>query len=634
MNTIFDEEEFQTEKRVNITSLLISSLFLLLAVSINILDIRDFKDSSSVSNYFGIGFYFLYHAVLFFLLRKHLYHSIIKYFTILVAITTVTIILYGYHFGIDWIHTARADTVAAYFFAIILAGYYRHPRLAFYSSIIVSIQYSWLYLNAALSGTRIYLQTETFRENILTWDTLAVYLILFVSSGILMSLNTRRQRILLTKLCYSYSRADFLENFDNLTKLPNSLNFIEELNSQIDKAVGRKQIFAIMCLGIDKFRSIKHLYGKSNCDLLLQMTSNRLSAAFREDDFIARFRGDKFLLLFADIKHDYNVLEIIRKTEKVFEKPFTVGTNEIVLTTGTGICTYPADGSSSEEIIKNAEAAMYSAKKLGKGKFMLFNKSGQETLDLNLKIEKELESAVKRKEFSLVYQPKTDVNGSIKGLECLLRWNNSELGIINPDVFIPIAEQSGLIVDIGYEVLRMCAKQIRQWRKNGLPKTPVTVNVSAVQFGEPDFVETLRIILDEYEIEEGWLGIEITETGIMENEADCVTKLTELHESGLSISIDDFGKGYSSLSRLGTYPLDTLKIDKSFIDAIPESDTSSCLVRSIIDIGQNLDYKVVAEGVEQKKQIDFLQVNGCSCFQGFYYYKPMPADEVEKLITK
>jgi diguanylate cyclase (GGDEF)-like protein len=642
------QEEIYAEKRINLVSLVLLGIFLLCALLLPLITRTALSNPNELSNLTGCLFLLVYHCILFVLLKRKFYHWILKYLTIFFSLSMVTIILYGYHFGTDFVHAARTVTVGLYFIVIILSGLYQHPKVSLFAGLLACLEYSLLFLGALHDGLRIEFVMETFQSNTLSWDILVVNCIFFLVAGILLFLISERQRAMMRTLQdsslklhkereehrLSEQKAVFLENFDELTGLPNFKQFKQMLGGQIRKSEERSQIFALICLNLDAFSSVNLLHGTEIGDQVLHTVGERLKAGFREGDFVSRFMGDKFLVFCGDLKSNYNISDLIRKARASLNAPIYIDGARIKLSASAGLCTYPNDAHTAGELIKKAESAMYDARRAGKNNFLLFNRDNQKELEERIVMERELHDALAKNEFSLVYQPKVDVSGSIAGLEALLRWKNPLLGQVSPAAFIPIAELSGAIVPIGYAVLRNCCLQIREWMQQGIRPFRTTVNVSPYQFARKDIIEKIRAIINETGIDPIWLGIEITESGIMIDEDNSIRKLNALKEMGLSISLDDFDKGYSSLSRLGTYPLDTLKIDKSFIDDLPESSVSTCIVRSIIDLAHNLNYNVVAEGVETQAQVEFLQNNGCARFQGYYYYKPMTAGELEPLFAR
>jgi EAL domain-containing protein (putative c-di-GMP-specific phosphodiesterase class I) len=297
-----------------------------------------------------------------------------------------------------------------------------------------------------------------------------------------------------------------------------------------------------------------------------------------------------------------------------------------------GICFYPDDGNNSGLLIKNSETAMYNARNRHLTSYSLFDEKLNSEMLSRLKIEKEMQDALSLKEFCVYYQPKVDVTQKIIGMEALVRWQSPVRGLIPPGVFIPIAEMNGMILQIGENVLYESCVQNRKWQEKGITPIPVAVNISPFEFNQGNVVSNIKAVLKDTGIDPRWLEIEITESGIMENEQDSIEKLSEIHNMNISISIDDFGTGYSSLSKLKDYPVDKLKIDKSFVDNLPESSKSVILVTSMIGLAHNLGFKVVTEGVETKTQFDYLCETGSDQFQGYYFSRPVDAEKFGNLI--
>ncbi len=423
--------------------------------------------------------------------------------------------------------------------------------------------------------------------------------------------------------------------FDSLTELPNKRMFLSTLKTEIIKSHRKKNnVFAVMCIGIDRFKHINDMHGTTMGDRLLKSTAERLSSTFRGDDLVSRFDGDKFMILLSEMDGPASILDIVRKTSDSFSSPFLIDEMSFKITICLGVCLYPNDGETAEQLITNSETAMYTAKELGKNSYHLFDADLNRDLLNRLKLEKELADAIIKKEFEMYYQPKVSFDGTIIGMESLIRWNSSTRGYISPAEFIDLAEKTGLIIDIGAIVLRQSCRQNREWQEKGLPPVRVSVNLSPYQFRQTTIVETIRAILEETGLSPEWLELEITESGIMENEEDTILKLNKLHALGVTISIDDFGTGYSSLGKLKDYPVDTLKIDKLFVDEIPHNSKSLMLVTTIIDLAHNLGFKVVAEGIEKREQLDFLEVHNCDFYQGYYFSKPISAEEFFGMLSK
>jgi diguanylate cyclase (GGDEF)-like protein/PAS domain S-box-containing protein len=430
-------------------------------------------------------------------------------------------------------------------------------------------------------------------------------------------------------------QAMFFSMYDQLTELPNKEMFLNRLRMEIVKTQRRNKdtIFAVLCLGIDKFKNINDIHGPKAGDRILKIIAAKLKKSFRHDDIVSRFDGDKFMVLFTDISSTDEVINVVDKTLKVFVEYLDEDNNKIKLSSSIGVSIFPNDGTEADTLVKNSESAMYMAKQQGPGSYKLFDHQMHAAIINNIKLESELLSALYHDEFIAYYQPKYVKDCTINGMECLIRWKSPHRGLVPPFEFIPVAEKNGLIVDIGYYILRKACQETKAWQQKGYKPLRVAVNLSPFQFSQPDLVDNIEKILVETGLDPAWLEMEITESGIMQNESESIMRLGEINKLGIKISIDDFGTGYSSLSKLKTYPIDSLKIDKSFIDDIPGDSVSQDIVISIIELAHNLGYTVVAEGVEKKEQLDFLIQYNCDEFQGYYFSKPIPPDEFEKIIT-
>ncbi len=430
-----------------------------------------------------------------------------------------------------------------------------------------------------------------------------------------------------------------LTYFDQLTRLPNKDMFRTSVQREIMKAEMKKKgnLFAVICVGINKFKNINNLYGTDIGDLILIEAAERLQVTIYDKDTVSRFDGDKFLILFSEIASRDDAGDLVRKVGTVFSTPFNINGEELLITSSMGVCFYPRDGETPEVLIKNSEAAMFNAKDQGIST-LFFDAELNSKVLFHFQLENELQRAIINQEFVVHYQPLVRVekggNGdyvfNIGGMESLIRWNSPTRGLVPPMQFIPLAEKNGMIVDIGYGVLKKSCEQLKEWEKKGYGPVRVSVNLSPFQFSQPDLVFNIERISVETGLDPRWLELEITESGIMQNEEKNISKLAQLREKGFSIAIDDFGTGYSSLSKLQDYPVDTLKIDKSFIDNIAKNEKTSAIIKYIINLARDLGFDVIAEGVETKEQLDILMSHGCNHIQGYYYSKPLPSEEFEK----
>jgi diguanylate cyclase (GGDEF)-like protein len=392
----------------------------------------------------------------------------------------------------------------------------------------------------------------------------------------------------------------------------------------------------VLCLGIDRLTNINTMYGRNAGDGILVEIANVLKTTFRENALVSRFEGDKFAIYFSKMKQQEDFIRgIVRKaSEAISDHPFIIDGQAISVTASIGVSIYPNDSEDPEEIVKNSEAAMYIAKDQGENTFSLFDTRMYSDMLARIQLERELQEAIEKCQFYVYYQPKVDGNGKIMGMESLIRWDSPQRGMVWPADFIPVIEKNGMIHDIGAIVLRKSLDQARKLKEKGLSDLMIAVNLSPIQFSHPDIIRLIEESIIQSGYDPYWLELEITESSIMKEERDSIHKLRELHDMGISIAIDDFGTGYSSLSKLKDYPIDTLKIDKTFVESLPLNRKSAALASTIIDLGHNLNFKVVAEGVETREQVDFLIQQGCDFFQGNYFSKPLSYDDLEIRIKK
>lgn len=437
-----------------------------------------------------------------------------------------------------------------------------------------------------------------------------------------------------TKHIQAEQRARYFEYHDQLTGLPNQLMFSEKIIEEIHRSEARQRPFAIMCLGINSFKDINGQFGTAFGDLVLKHIGSRLKSNFRGDDFVSRMMGDKFLILFSDMKSENDVIAIVQKTMNSFEVPFWIDNREVQISASVGISIFPHDGTEKEELIKNSESALFQCKEDRERTYTLFNKIQNDDLIKRIQIEKEIFHAIEKKAFTVYFQPKVNTDGRVVGAEALIRWFHGERGMVSPGQFIPISERNRSIIEIGKIVMEKTFQQIRNWDREQIEPIEISINVSPLQFSDPNFLHHIDRLQETYNINPRFIEFEVTETGIMENEKKSLSIMQALIERGFSISIDDFGTGYSSLNKLKDYPLSALKIDKSFIDSVPYDESSCNIVKTIIDLAHTLKYKVIAEGVEHEGQFDFLSSYGCDLIQGYFFHKPMPSTQFEKLIKK
>ena len=426
---------------------------------------------------------------------------------------------------------------------------------------------------------------------------------------------------------------EFLAHYDSLTNLPNRRLFEDRVRQGLASSRRKNKKAALLFLDIDRFKAINDSLGHLSGDQLLQSVAERLKSCVRETDTVCRQGGDEFLIILPEINKPDDAAVVAGKIVTAMSEAHFVEDYHLIVTFSIGISMFPEDGVDSQTLVKNADAAMYHAKEKGRNNFQFF------TADMNaesmerLEIEADLRMAIQRNEFSLFYQPQIDSrSGSIIGVEALIRWNHPQKGYIPPTKFIPVAEECGLIYQIGEWVLKTACRQNKAWQDADMLRVPIAVNLSALQFHKREIKDTILEALHQSGLESGYLEIEVTEGTAMREISTTVRLLNEFKEMGLLISIDDFGTGYSSLSYLKRFPIDKLKVDQSFVRDIGRDVDDAAIVQTVIGIGHSLRLKVIAEGVETLEQLTFLRNNGCDEIQGYYFSKPLPAAEFEVFV--
>jgi diguanylate cyclase (GGDEF)-like protein/PAS domain S-box-containing protein len=424
-----------------------------------------------------------------------------------------------------------------------------------------------------------------------------------------------------------------LAQHDFLTDLPNRMLFSDRVANAIALARRHGKQRAVLFLDLDRFKHINDSLGHPIGDKLLQSVAQRLVACVRGSDTVSRQGGDEFVVLLSEIEHAEDAALSAEKMLLALSAPHSIAEKELHITASIGISIYPDDGRDAETLIRCADTAMYHAKDKGRNNYQFF------TEDMNVRaverqfLEGSLRRALKRREFVLHYQPKINLEtGAITGVEALIRWRHPERGLIPPAMFVPIAEDCGLIVPIGRWVLREACRQTQSWIDAGLPPMPVAVNISAVEFQSKDFLEGVRVILKETRLNPRYLELELTESVLMQDAEATASALIALKAIGVRLAIDDFGTGYSSLSYLRQFPIDTLKIDQSFVREITAGSLDDTIVSAVISMGKTLKQRVVAEGVETGEQLAFLQRLHCGEGQGFHFSRPVSAEEFATLL--
>ncbi len=421
--------------------------------------------------------------------------------------------------------------------------------------------------------------------------------------------------------------------YDHLTGLPNRILLQDRLRQAMEHSHRSGDPFWIAFLDLDRFKFINDTLGHNTGDRLLIEISRRLEQAIRDTDTVARFGGDEFIIILQGQMDENLRLGVLRRLIEAVETPVRIGGDAIVSTCSVGVSVYPSDGSTPDMLLKNADMAMYRAKELGRNNLQFFTQAMNEKVTDRLRMETHLRKALELNEFSLFYQPKVDLNTKqIVGMEALIRWNSKELGIVSPQHFIPLAEETALIVPIGEWVLKTACAQAVAWQKAGFGKLLMSVNLSARQFRQTNLIESIVTILKETGLDAENLDLELTESLIMNEVESSLKVLHDIKSLGVSLAIDDFGTGYSSLSYLKILPVDSLKIDKSFTDDIVLHTDEAPIVASVISLARNLKLKVVAEGVESYEQVTYLASHGCNEIQGYYFSRPEPAESIETML--
>ena len=423
-------------------------------------------------------------------------------------------------------------------------------------------------------------------------------------------------------------------NYDALTGLPNRSLFFDRLNQAVISARREKWLLGLLFVDLDRFKAVNDTFGHVMGDEILQEVGERLKECVRDSDTVARLGGDEFVVLAQDLAEVNDAALVADKIIEQMAEPFTIGGRKVSLGASIGITMYPEDTSSAEEMMRNADMAMYRAKEGGRNRYQFFTVGMQEQVKERVELEQDLRQAIERDEFELYYQPIVDAqSGVLTSVEALLRWKHPKKGMVSPDIFIPLAEDGGMIVTIGSCVIEEACRQLREWRDDGLDFT-VSVNVSYRQLSKEFSPWVVSSILKEHKVSGEWLTMEITEGLLMDDSPEVMEWLNGFKNLGVSLSIDDFGTGYSSLSYIKRFPVDVLKIDRSFVRGLPDDEGDASLVDAILAMAQSMGLQVVAEGVETEEQSQFLRNLGCDRLQGFYYGKPMPAQELKAWIAK
>lgn len=420
---------------------------------------------------------------------------------------------------------------------------------------------------------------------------------------------------------------------DALTLLPNRIILQDRIQQELRYSKRSNKMATILFFDLDGFKLINDSLGHDFGDILLQSVARRLERCVREQDTVARWGGDEFVLLLTALSQEAEIIPIVRKCLEAVKEPFTIEKHTVSITSSVGITILPKDGTTVAALLKNADSAMYEAKSSGRNTYKFYSSEMNKNIENKLELINDLHEALETNQFQVHYQPIIDLqNGSIVGAEALLRWYHPKRGWISPQDFIPIAEETGLILPIGEWVLRTACLQNVNWKKEKLPPTYIAINLSGQQFRQRDIAELVSQVLKETKIAPEYLNLELTESVIMENSQAYLNCMLQLKELGVSLVIDDFGTGYSSLSYLKLFPVNKLKIDKSFVSGLPHDVDDAAIVRAILAMAKQLNLEVVAEGIETIEQFSFLRNHFCNTCQGFLFSKAVPAEEFAAML--
>ena len=430
------------------------------------------------------------------------------------------------------------------------------------------------------------------------------------------------------------SNLKHIAHHDVLTNLPNRLLLDARLNHAIERAKRSNRHVAVMFIDLDHFKNINDSLGHDVGDQLLVSISQRLSNCVREGDTVARLGGDEFIIIIEQVQDIADLDILLKKIMKVTSQTVSVNDHDLSTSASIGISVFPDDGSNAEQLMRNADAAMYHVKENGRHKYHFYTRDLTATAYDQIILETDMKRAIAGHQILVYYQPQVSLKTrKVVGVEALVRWNHPDLGILSPAQFLPIAEKTGLMTKIGEYVLTTACQQIVRWKQMGLPIETVAVNIAGDQIHHGNLVEKVKITLQRTHCDTSWLELEITEDFIIKKTKKAIATLQQLRDLGISLAIDDFGTGYSSLSYLKQLPINKLKIDRSFVGDINNDMEDATLVQAIIAMGKSLNLELVAEGVELNSHEIFLSAHGCEYAQGFYYSKPLPAEEIEQLFS-
>lgn len=437
----------------------------------------------------------------------------------------------------------------------------------------------------------------------------------------------------ITEQMKTRERLHYLSHHDNLTGLPNRSLFMDRLSQAISRARWNGRVVAVLFIDLDRFKNINETLGFDYGDNVLQAVTERLNQSVRDGDTVARLGDDEFAVILEDIYQKKDIALVVEKAIKTLSQAHMINEHELFVTTSMGISLYPNDGSDAQTLVQNADVAIHHAKESGGNNYRFYESDMNVQSLYRLNMESSLRKAMEREEFVLHYQPQVDIkSGQIIGFEALIRWQHPDLGMVSPVEFIPLLEETGMINQVGRWVLRTACQACRGWNDLGLHDIKVAINISPAQFENSDISSIVASALEETGLEAIHLEIELTESAIMHNPEAAIGVLSALNRMGVTLAIDDFGTGYSSLSYLQRFPIDVLKIDRSFVKDVSKNKGDASIVSAIISMAHSLDLRVVAEGVEDATQLAFMQERDCEVVQGFLFSKAVPAEQAVELL--
>ena len=422
---------------------------------------------------------------------------------------------------------------------------------------------------------------------------------------------------------------------DSLTSLPNRALFLDRLKQSIKSAQRNSKNIAVIFIDLDHFKEINDSLGHSVGDILLQSVSQKFQETIRKSDTVARIGGDEFVVLLNNFSNTDAIINIVNNLMQSLKEPLIINKQELYVSLSIGISTYPHDGIDADTLIKNADAAMYKAKHNGRNNYQFYTADMTEKAFERVTLETQLRQSIEKGQLQVYYQPQVDARDeNIIGMEALIRWNHPEMGLVSPAKFIPLAEDCGFIIKLDEWVMEQAIMQFKEWYDKGFNPGILSLNLAILRLEQDNFIQRVQESIKKNDADASWLSFEVIESSIMKNPQKSIEKLNELNKSGIKLSIDDFGTGYSSLSYLKKLPIEKLKIDQSFVMDIPNDVDDMEITKTIISMAQNLNLKIIAEGVETEQQRDFLLENGCNEVQGYLYYKPSPASYIEKILKE